>query len=131
MIGYINDLVYVCAPSPLQVGVAKGVAELPDSYYRAVCRTYEQKRKQICDTLQDIGLEPYVPQGAYYVLANVKSLPGKTSKERAMQILKRTGIASVPGSAFYHDEAGEDYVRFCFAKKDDVLERACGNLCKL
>jgi aminotransferase len=48
-----------------------------------------------------------------------------------MEILRRTGIASVPGNAFYHDEAGENLVRFCFAKRDDVLEKACGNLCKM
>lgn len=131
MIGYVNDLVYVCAPSPLQVGVAKGVASLPLSYYQDVCHSYEEKRKLICDTLQDSGLAPYVPQGSYYVLANVSEVPGMNSKERAMYILKKTGIASVPGKAFYHDAAGEDFVRFCFAKRDDVLERACGNLCKM
>ncbi len=131
MIGYVNDLVYVCAPSPLQVGVAKGVASLPQSYYEDVCRSYEQKRRQICDTLHDAGLEPYVPEGSYYVLANVSGVPGKDSKERAMHILKRTGIASVPGKAFYHDNAGEDLVRFCFAKRDGVLDRACENICKM
>ena len=131
MIGYVNDLVYVCAPSPLQVGVAKGVASLPASYYEGVCRSYQEKRKLICDTLHDVGLEPHVPQGSYYVLADVSRLPGRDSKERAMEILKRTGIASVPGKAFYHDDAGEGLVRFCFAKRDDVLERACGDLCRM
>jgi aminotransferase len=131
MIGYVNDLVYVCAPSPLQVGVAKGVASLPSSYYDEVCRSYEEKRGQICDTLHDAGLEPYVPQGAYYVLADVSGVPGRDSKEKAMHILRKTGIASVPGKAFYHDDAGEDLVRFCFAKRDDVLDRACDNLCKM
>ena len=131
MIGYVNDLVYVCAPSPLQVGVAKGVASLPGSYYENVCRSYEVKRKQICDTLHDSGLEPYVPEGSYYVLADVSGVPGNDSKERAMYILKKTGIASVPGKAFYHDDAGKDLVRFCFAKRDDVLDRACGDLCKM
>jgi aminotransferase len=131
MIGYVNDLVYVCAPSPLQVGVAKGVATLPPSYYDEVCHSYEEKRKKICDTLHDAGLEPYVPQGAYYVLADVSGVPGQDSKEKAMEILKRTGIASVPGKAFYHDDAGEGLVRFCFAKRDDVLDRACENLCRM
>ncbi len=131
MIGYVNDLVYVCAPSPLQVGVAKGVSSLPPSYYERVCNSYEKKRKQICDTLHDAGLEPHVPEGSYYVLADVSGVSGNDSKEKAMTILRRTGIASVPGDAFYHDDAGEDLVRFCFAKRDDVLDRACENLCKM
>jgi aminotransferase len=128
MIGHVNDLIYVCAPAPLQIGVAKGIELLPDSYYRNIMLEYQAKRDLICSALRSIGLEPYVPEGAYYVLANVSSVPGRNSKERAMQILERTGVASVPGSAFYHDEAGESMVRFCFAKKEEVLRSACERL---
>ena len=45
--------------------------------------------------------------------------------EKAMYLLNRTGIASVPGSAFYHNEGGENLLRFCFAKNDDVIDEAC------
>jgi aminotransferase len=107
------------------------VSSLPPSYYEDVCKSYEKKRRHICDTLHEAGLEPHVPEGSYYVLADVSGVSGNDSKEKAMTILKRTGIASVPGSAFYHDDAGEDLVRFCFAKRDDVLDRACENLCKM
>ncbi|OPY32617.1 MAG: Aspartate aminotransferase [Methanomassiliicoccales archaeon PtaU1.Bin124] len=125
MIGYVNDLVYVCAPAPLQVGVAKGIMQLPSSYYENVARTYQQKRDEMVAALRTAGLEPYVPHGAYYILADVSHLPGETSKERALQILHERGVASVPGSAFYSNGGGEDLVRFCFAKKDDILTRAC------
>lgn len=123
-IGYFNDLVYVCAPAPLQIGVAKGFQELSDDYYRALSREYEAKRDLFCRALSAAGLAPAIPDGAYYVLADVSQLPGKTAKERAMHILQKTGVASVPGSAFYHDGRGEEMVRFCFAKEDSVLEEA-------
>ena len=48
-----------------------------------------------------------------------------------MNLLKETGVASVPGEAFYHDSAGENLARFCFAKEDAILNEACkriGNL---
>lgn len=80
--------------------------------------------------LREGGLYPYVPQGSYYILADVSSVPGRDSKERALQILKECGVASVPGSAFYH-QGGEDLVRFCFAKRDDVLRAACDRLSRL
>ncbi len=128
MIGYVNDLIYVCAPAPLQVGVAKGIEKLPDSYYEGIRLEYQGKREMICEALRSVGLEPYAPGGAYYVLADVSSVPGRNSKERAMHILDRTGVASVPGSAFYHDDSGESMVRFCFAKKDNVLKDACERL---
>jgi aminotransferase len=45
-----------------------------------------------------------------------------------MYLLEKTGVACVPGSAFYHDDSGENLARFCFAKEDDVLEDACSRL---
>jgi aminotransferase len=37
-------------------------------------------------------------------------------------------VASVPGSAFYHDRTGENLARFCFAKEDPILDEACSRL---
>ena len=128
MIGYINDLVYVCGPAPLQAGVARGINELPAAFYTALCSEYLQKREKICHTLEQIGLTPYVPQGAYYVLADVSRLPGTSSKQKAMYMLDQTGVATVPGSAFYASNLGENQVRFCFAKSNEVLEEACQRL---
>ncbi|OPX65685.1 MAG: Aspartate aminotransferase [Methanomassiliicoccales archaeon PtaB.Bin134] len=130
MIGYMNDLVYVCAPAPLQVGVAKGIEQLSGEFYRRLCHQHQAKRDMMVEGLREGGLYPYVPQGSYYILADVSSVPGGDSKERALQILKECGVASVPGSAFYH-QGGEDLVRFCFAKKDDVLRAACDRLSRL
>jgi aminotransferase len=128
IIGHMNDLVYVCAPTPLQLGVAKGIADLKDDFYSGLAAEYAIKRDLICDALRDAGLPPSVPQGAYYVLADVSKVPGATSKQKAMQILKTTGVAGVPGEAFYHGPGGASLVRFCFAKKDVELYEACERL---
>ena len=127
-IGYFNDLVYVCAPAPLQMGVAQGLQELPIDYYEHLAREYVNKRDRICGALDDAGLTPHVPQGAYYVLADISRIPGEGSKAKAMHLLKHGGVACVPGQAFYHDGAGENLARFCFAKENAVLEEACRRL---
>jgi aminotransferase len=127
-IGYFSDLVYVCAPAPLQKGAARGLFELKPQYYHDLSREYQQKREKICQALSAAGLNPYTPQGAYYVLADISSIPGQTSKERAMHLLQQTGVACVPGEAFYHDDSGESLARFCFAKEDAVLDEACRRL---
>ena len=124
-IGYFNDLVYVCAPAPLQMGVATGLIELGKDYYDSLERDYHIKRDKICNALLSTGLTPYVPEGAYYVLADISMLPGNTSKERVMHLLNTTGVASVPGEAFYHDDSGEYLARFCFAKENKILDEAC------
>jgi aminotransferase len=130
-IGYFNDLVYVCAPAPLQVGVARGLMDLGPDYYEKLATEYLVKRDKICSALSKAGLEPCVPQGAYYILADISKLPGRSSKERAMHLLQQTGVASVPGEAFYHDDAGESLARFCYAKEDSVLDEACRRIEKL
>jgi aminotransferase len=130
-IGHFNDLVYVCAPAPLQIGAAKGLEELGPEYYRGVSDDHQMKRDRFCDTLRDIGLTPHVPKGAYYTLADVTGLPGSTAKERALYLLEKTGVACVPGSAFYSGPVGETLVRFCFAKEMDILEDAMNRLRRL
>jgi aminotransferase len=124
-IGYFNDLVYVCAPAPLQAGVARGILALGQDYYRGLSVDYQKKRDRLCQALSRAGLHPFIPEGAYYVLADLTRIPGSSSKERAMTLLQRTGVAAVPGEAFYQGSGGEHLARFCFAKKDDELEEAC------
>lgn len=127
-IGLANDLIYVCAPAPLQYGVAEAIRTLDSDYYLALRASFTRKRNMFCDVLNEIGLTPYTPQGAYYVLADISCLPGENSKERVMWMLSHTGVAAVPGDAFYKNSKGRALARFCFAKDIEVLEDACARL---
>lgn len=122
-----HDLLYVCAPTPLQHAMVAGLA-MPASYYTDLAAAYEKKRAILCDALAEAGLTPYIPRGAYYVLADIRRLGKKTSKEAAMALLERVGIASIPGTSFYRDPVGDTLVRFCFAKEDAVLEESARRL---
>ena len=124
-IAYFHDLTYVCAPSPFQYGAAAGLLELPVSFYTGLAAEYQIKRDMLCSALAAAGLTPHVPAGAYYVLADVSSLPGATAKERARMLLRERGVAAVAGTAFFHEGRGENLLRFCFAKRDEDLQRAC------
>lgn len=127
-IGAMNDLLYVCAPAPLQMGVARGIRELPDSYYEGLRQEYQAKREKFCRALSQAGITPSIPQGAYYVLADVSHLPGLTGKARAMSLLGKTRVAGVPGEAFFTSKVGADFIRFSYAKTDQDLEEACRRL---
>ncbi|QOJ14651.1 MAG: pyridoxal phosphate-dependent aminotransferase [Planctomycetia bacterium] len=118
-----NDLFYVCAPTPLQHGVAAGFTSPPE-YFAKLAGDYQRKRDIICDGLAQAGLRPIVPHGAYYVLAEVGHLGYPTAKAAAMALLEETKVASVPGTAFYQGTTGETLLRFCFAKEDEVLRDA-------
>jgi len=127
-IGAMNDLIYVCAPAPLQYGVAVGIQELRNDFYQDLQQSFQAKRDRFCQVLDNIGLSPTIPQGAYYVLADVSHMPGETGKERAMYVLNKTGVAGVPGEAFFQGDPGASYIRFSFAKTDADLDAACERL---
>lgn len=128
-INLVNDLLYVCAPSPLQYGAAAGLQATPE-YFQNLRAEYQRKRDIICEGLADAGLTPLIPQGAYYVLANISHLGFSCSKAAAMALLEQTGVASIPGSSFYQSDLGEGLIRFCFAKDDATLREAVGRLSK-
>jgi aminotransferase len=130
-IGYFHDLTYVCSPSPAQYGAAAGLAKLDASFYGHLSADYQHKRDLLCSALDTAGLTPSVPQGAYYVLADVTLLPGATARDKARALLAKTGVAAVAGSAFYSKGRGENLLRFCFAKQDAALEEACQRLSRL
>ena len=130
-LGYFHDLTYVCAPAPLQHGAAAGLEQLPPSFYSQIAADHQSKRERILAALRDVGMEPSVPAGAYYVLASASRLPGKAAAEKARHLLAATGVASVAGSAFFRHGRGENLLRFCFAKKDHDLDEACWRLRRL
>jgi len=132
-IAYFHDLLYVCAPSPLQHGAAAGLLQLPHSFYDGLTEEYQVKRDVICAALTRAGLTPSIPTGSYYVLADSARIPGADAKQKARRLLADAGIAAVAGSAFFAADAagvnpGENLLRFCFAKKDDELAEACRRL---
>jgi aminotransferase len=132
-IAYFHDLLYVCAPSPLQHGAAAGLLQLPQRFYDGLTEDYQAKRDAICAALARAGLTPSIPTGAYYVLADATRIPGADAKQKARRLLSDAGIAAVAGSAFFAADPagvnpGENLLRFCFAKKDDELAEACRRL---
>lgn len=131
--GLLNDLFYICAPAPLQYGLAEAFM-MPNDYFVDMMADYTRKRQLMGETLEAIGFDVPWPQGAYYILANFESLSHKTagfSNDRIAceTLVNRAKVASVPGNSFFnHPEDGQFYLRFCFAKEWPVLEEACENL---
>ena len=131
--GLVNDLVFICAPAPLQHGLAAALP-MPESYYAQMLADYAAKRTLMCDTLAACGFAFTPPEGAYYVLANFEPLASAREgfgddREAAQTLIEQAGVACVPGNSFFADpEDGRFWLRFCYAKEMDVLEDACRRL---
>ncbi len=130
--GLVNDLTVICAPAPLQHGLAAALP-MPESYYRTMLADYTAKRAQFVETLRACGLAADPPDGAYYVLADLGDRYGAPGFESAVQaaqtLIETAGVACVPGPSFFSDPAdGDRLLRFCYAKESAVLDRACRQL---
>jgi aminotransferase len=124
----LNDLINVCAPAPLQHAVVAAF-DLPESYYARMRADYQKKRDMTAEACRDAGMTPYLPQGAYYLLADVAALGFEDDRDAARQILERCGVAVIPGGSFYPDpNEGRTQIRLCYAKTMKDLEEACRRL---
>ena len=131
----VHDFLTVGAPTPFQkAGVC--ALNLPLEYYAALQERYHNARDRVCTVLKTVGFQVNAPKGAYYVMARTGALMDRYPEAHAdgfsLKLLDLTGVATVPGSAFYHSPAmGRDQVRFCFAKNERTLQAVCRRLERL
>ena len=130
--GLVSDLVYICAPAPLQHGLAAALP-MPEAYYREMLAGYTAKRTLMVDTLRACGFAIAPPEGSYYAFTHLGERlgqPGFADAHEATQTLIHTaGVGCVPGPSFFSDpKDGAAYLRFCYAKELPVLEEACRRL---
>ncbi len=120
----VHDFLTVGAAAPLQqAGVT--ALKLPDSYFSALARTYEEKRNLLVGILQKAGFKCFLPKGAYYILCDTTSFPFKDDVHFCRHLVEVAGVAAVPGSSFFSNPSeGARLIRFCFAKKLETLEAA-------
>lgn len=120
----IHDFLTVGSPAPLQrAGIA--AMQLPDSYYQELVSLYQQKRDFMVETLEQVGIPYFRPQGAYYVFSNIAHLGFENDVEFTYHLIKTLGIAVVPGSSFFsQSDLGREWIRFCFSKRLETLTLA-------
>jgi aminotransferase len=123
-----HDFVTIGAAAPLQRAGAVAYRMDP-KYYDKLAADYQQRRDFLSNALFQAGFPHHVPEGAYYIMADVSSLGYETDREAAMALVQQAGVAGVPGSSFFLDQKPDSqFVRFCFCKKDDTLKNATDRL---
>ena len=121
----IHDFLTVGAPTPFQHAAVKAL-NFEHGYYEALKKRYSGLRSILFDTLSKYGFKPFLPGGAYYIIADYTELSKLiTSADDygfAVGLLNKTGVATVPGSSFYSSGVRTNLVRFAFCKKNETLE---------
>jgi aspartate/methionine/tyrosine aminotransferase len=117
-------------PPALQRAVAYGLAK-DDAYYRELAGALEDKRDRFAAGLAKLGFAVVPCQGTYFITADAAPLRlnvGDVDLCRRMTV--EAGVTAVPLSAFYETAPPATFVRFCFSKKDEVLDEALARLAR-
>ncbi|XP_044727744.1 kynurenine aminotransferase [Chrysoperla carnea] len=137
-----QNCIYTCN-TPCQEAVARGFElELnrlgsEESYFKTLPKELEAKRDYMVKFLSDVGMVPTIPDGGFFLVADWTPLEKKvdltTETDRYKDyrftkwMTKNIKFQGIPPSAFYsapHKPLAEDYVRYCFIKKDETLKEA-------
>jgi aminotransferase len=127
----VHDFLTVGAAAPLQAAgtVALG---MPDAYYRDLADAYRQRRDVLLPALSDAGLTAFVPDGAYYAMADISAVTTEDDVAFARRLTADPGVATVPASSFYsRPELGRTKIRFAFPKRRETLDAAARRLMSL
>ena len=105
------------------------------SYPKMMCKAFEMRRDVVIERLKKIpGFKTNVPQGAFYIFADVSALLGKKygdetindTGDLCMYLINKAHVATVPGGAF----GAPDYIRFSYAASEAELMEALDRIDK-
>ncbi len=109
-----------CAPTISQYLAVKAL-QMPQKYTSDMVKEYDRRRKFIIRRLNELGFTTPVPEGAFYAFSNIQNF-SKDSKRFANDLLMKGKVAVIPGLEF--GAYGEGYVRFSYATKYELIEKA-------
>ena len=110
--------------APFQPAIAVGL-RLGDDYFNDFVATMQHKRDLLGSLLNQAGFRVFQPEGTYFTTVDIGGLGFHDGIDFCLSLPEKAGVVAVPSQVFYQTpQAGSSLVRFCFAKKDEVLDEA-------
>jgi methionine aminotransferase len=89
---------------------------------------FQRKRDLFLKLMEGSRFHPLKSRGSYFQLMDYSAITSEPDAEFAVRLTKEHGVASIPTSPFLSRSAAPPVLRFCFAKRDETLERAAERL---
>jgi methionine aminotransferase len=115
--------------TPMQYALAEYLKN--ENNYLELSSFYQQKRDFFVNLIKDSKFEILPSQGTYFQLLSYKNISNEKDTDFAVRLTKEHKLAAIPVSVFYQKNVDEKILRFCFAKKEETLERAAEILNKV
>jgi methionine aminotransferase len=114
--------------TPSQVGLAEYLKN--EDAYLNLGMFMQKKRDYFAHLMEPTPFKPIPSHGSYFQCYSYEGLSNENDKDFAIRLTKDYGIVTIPVSAFYKNGTDNKVIRFCFAKKEETLERAAEKLIK-
>lgn len=125
----VHQFLVFCVNHPFQLALADFLKD--ESTYKGLHQFYQSKRDYFKDLISSSRFEIEPCTGTYFQLLNYKNITDEKDTDFAIRLTKEKGLASIPLSVFYSNQQQQQLLRFCFAKKEETLEKAAEIICKL
>ena len=122
-----HQFVTFTTPPALQTAVAHGLS-FGDDYFDGFASGLQAKRDRLSKGLSALGFCVLPSAGTYFVVTDTGPLGIDDDAEACLRMTREAGVAAVPVSAFYVSEPPKRFIRFCFSKRDEVLDEAVARL---
>jgi len=126
---YHQQYISYSSNSPCQYAIAKYLEVFDPSENQKIM---QNKRNIFNELAKDTALEiEQSAEGGFFQLVNFRNISKKmTDVAFSKWLTVEKKVACLPLSAFYNSRQNSDYIRFSFAKKDDVIIQALEHLKK-
>ena len=120
----IHQYAIMCAPTTSQYAAVEALRN-GDEDVKHMRESYDQRRRFLLNAFQEMNLDCFEPQGAFYMFPSIKRF-GMTSEEFATRLLREEKVAVVPGTAF--GDCGEGFLRVSYAYSLKSLKEALSRI---
>ena len=96
--------------------------------YTRLGKFYQEKRDFFLDRVNGTSFRPLKTEGSYFQVFSYRHFSDRPDIEMAEEMTRKHKVACIPVSVFYKDGTDNRLLRFCFAKKQETLEKAAAIL---
>ena len=125
----IHQWVTFAVNGAIQLAYAEFIRKDPEC--RSVGVFYQRKRDLFLSLIAGSRFQPLPCRGTFFQMADYSAITSERDADFAMRLLTEHGVASIPPSSFLYGVEPGPILRFCFAKRDETLERAAERLRKV
>lgn len=125
----VHQFLVFCVNAPMQIGIAEYLKN--EDHYLCLKDFFQQKRDYFRDALKNSRFELLPCSGSYFQSVRYGQISDEKDVDLAIRLTKEIGVASIPVSAFYNMGTDHHVLRFCFAKRQETLDKAVDRLIKV